>query len=273
MFSQHPAPTSIRRNDIEECHYICHLDNLHNILTNGILSHRRAHKLSDAPTDISDGSVQDRRSQVRVPRRDEEKGRLALHRHAVLYLNAHNAMMHVRKNQHTDLCVLRIYREILDRGDAMLSSRNASTSVANFFPPTRDPLYSPTSSRYLSVPRIEGYDNEGKQIRQAEVMLPYKIEPSYIGGIFVSNQGTQDHVQAILNELENTLPITQHPSLFFQGVTRFVSLASFQPLAPLTIEQQAALVTDFPDSDSSKTNSDVEDNSDDENRHDRMSLV
>jgi len=257
-------PTTLEKNDIEELHYICPIDNLRSVLTKGILSHKRASKLNNH-VDVSNDEIQSRRVKVRIQRTDETKGKLALHRHAVLYLNAHNAMMYNLAKQtnhccyvgHDKLCVLRIHREILDRGDAMLSSQNASTDAVTFFSSTKNPLYSRESTPFLTQPRVEGFDKSGQQIRQAEVLLPYEINPSYIGGIFVSSEDTQNIVQAIINELKEDhllegkkqLSINVHSSLFFQGRTRFVSLEPFDPLPSLTDEQQNLLVSELPESD------------------------
>lgn len=246
---------SLRREDIEELHYIISIANLASIMEHGILSHRRVARLGIAHDDVSASGVQDRRAFVIVPRADVTKGSLRLHRHANLYLNAHNAMMYVdvEKYGHENLCVLRIRREILDRGDAMLSTRNSSTNGVRFFTPTaRDPLYSPRSTHYLTVDRVLGFGEDkevGKPIRQAEVLLPYQIDPSYIGGVFVSCENSRVLVKATLESLELDLPITVHPSLFFQGKTRFVSLEHFTPLSALITDvERSKLHTALPES-------------------------
>jgi len=247
-----PAGTVLHLADIEELHYILPIANLASVMEHGILSHRRVVRLDFEHDDVSAAEIQDRRALVTVPRADRAKSPLALHRHVNFYLNAHNAMMYVKRMDHENLCVLRIHREILERGDVMLSSRNSSTTSVSFFSPTeKDPLYSPRSAHYLTVERTRGYGEdkeEGKAIRQAEMLAPYQVDPSYIGGIFVSCENSQRMVQGVLESIDKPLLITVHPSLFFQGRTRYVALERFTPLPPLTTAERERLNEDLPES-------------------------
>lgn len=247
-----PVGTVLHKADLEELHYLVPIENLANILKYGILSHRRVIRLGLKVTDISNSEVQDRRELVRVPRADVAKGTLKLHRHVNFYLNAHNAMMYVRKQEHERLCVLRIHREILDRPDAMLSTQNAATAEVAFFSPrAKSPLYSPRSTQYLTVERTQGFGldcTEGKPIRQAEALFPYQVDSSYIGGIFVSCESSRDMVYGVLASVEKNLSVTVHPSLFFQGKTRYVSLERFDPLPILTDAERGKLRADLPES-------------------------
>ena len=246
-------PDELKQEHIEELHYICPIANLASILSHGILSHKRASKISQH-RDISDNQVQNRRAHVLVPRADKSKRELALHRHVNFYSNAHNAMMYVRKNEHESLCVLRIRRELLHRGDTVFSTRNSSTNAVTFFTVEKNPLYSPRSTNYLTCPRVEGYDNEGKQIRQAEVLFPYAVDAKYIGGIFVSCESGKGEVEKILNESNRAdMTVNIHPSMFFQGNARFISLEPFDPLAPLSEIEQEQFKFDLPESSESES--------------------
>lgn len=264
-----PVGTALHKEDIKELHYILPISSLASVMRDGILSHKRVKDRGLDHVDISNPEVQARR-EISILRANPKKKRLTIHRHANFYLNAHNAMMFVdvwkkiehkqyqlqsgdrERYKHEELCVLRICREILERGDAILSSRNAARKAATFFLPTRDPLYSPRSTDYLTVDCVPGYEVEGKPIRMAEVLLPYQVDPSYIGGIFVSCEGSHDMVQGILLSIEKPLPITVHPSLFFQRKIEsrnpFVPLEPFIPLSPLTAEQRSQLHEGLPDS-------------------------
>lgn len=246
----------LTKKDIKELHYICSIENLDSILKNGILSHKKALKLPHV--DISKSGVQVRRAKVRVPRTGVKRGTLALHRHAILYLNANNAMMYVEREKHEDLCVLRIHREILDRGDAMLSSKNASAKGVRFFPAQQDgALYSPRSTKYLIDHFVfsgnKKNDNEHKQIQQAEALLPYEIRSDYIGGIFVSCARSKDKIEKVLHlNHRDSLQVTVLPSIFYQGSSGFEYRNSFNPLPLLHADIDSSL----PEPDSSETESD-----------------
>ncbi len=248
-----PEGTVLHKEDIEELHYILPISSLASVIRYGVLSYKRVKDKRLDHVDISNPEVQARR-EIPILRADPKKKRLTIHRHANFYLNAHNAMMFVdvwkkiksghyelergaeEAYKHQELCVLRIHREVLERGDAVLSTRNAAKGMATFFLPAQDPLYSPRSTHYLTVERVEGYDKEGKPIRMAEVLLPYQVDSSYIGGVFVSCENSRDMVQGILSSIEKPLPITIHPSLFFQRRIEprdpFVPLEHFTPLPP-----------------------------------------
>ena len=90
----------MRREELDELHYITPIENVASILGKGILSHRLAARVPHASVAMQ--AVQDRRSNKRVP-----NGRM-LHEYANTYFNARNAMMYLRRGARAQLCVLRI---------------------------------------------------------------------------------------------------------------------------------------------------------------------
>jgi len=265
---------ALHKSDIEELHYIAPRSSLPSIMQHGILSHKRAVALATHHEDVSNSQVQFRRDSVLVPRADTTKGRLALHRHANLYLNAHNPMLFVlvwekvagryelkpgvnTQFAHQELCVLRIHREILERPDVMLSTCNAAVDGVKFFSPAKeDPLYSPRSAYCLTAERIPGYEKARGQIRQAEALFPYQIDPSYIGGIFVScNESLEAVRNVLITEGFPSLSVVVNSSLFYLEKP-FVPLSQFAPLIPMSAEERAHLHTNLPES--SPENSDDE---------------
>jgi len=76
----------MRREELEELHYISPIVNVSSILTHGILSHRRASKLPHQSVAMPE--IQDRRRKVQVP-----KAR-PLHEYVNLYICARNPMMY-----------------------------------------------------------------------------------------------------------------------------------------------------------------------------------
>ena len=226
--------------DIKELYYMTDEENLRSILDKGILSHTRAEKVVNHH-DVSNSSVQGLRADKYLERAVASKKALTVHQHAVLYINPHNAMMRVIKDSFPKLCVLRISKTLLERRGAIISSRNAATTEASFFTPDAFRL-SPTSSAILTNPKAfgKGTDSEKlkrKQVRQAEILIPYEINPRYIVGIIVRSAEHRATIIALLGSLGMNLPIEVAPSLFFEGPgAPFTSLAIFAPINSATIE-------------------------------------
>lgn len=233
---------TIATDSIDELYYMCDIKNLGSILQHGILSHHRVAKKVPGHTDISNSGVQDMRSRKRIERPEEDKKPMALHRHAPLYLNPHNGMMHYltykKGDTHKTLCVLRINKAILNRRNVTLTDKNAACSSASFFTPAAFTLESPLSD-YLTLPYgyVHGEEpskqEERKQARQAEALIPYEIQKEYICGIFVSSEAGKAAVNAELVRAAFACEITIHPSMFFQGPIGFPPrLAPFETLQP-----------------------------------------
>jgi hypothetical protein len=233
----------LHKDDIEELYYMCDITNLNSILTRGILSHARAAAL--AHTDVSNGEVQNLRANKYLERVDPDKKALSVHEHAVLYINAHNAMMHNIRDK--NICVLRISKSLLNRGDVVISNRNAATHAADFY--TADAFrLSPTSTGMIISSKALGFDkalNEKRiKVRQAEVLAPYMVQAEYIIGIIVPSEASKTEVAAITAAVKPGLPIKILPSLFYKG-------AKFAPVAPYSpIAGAASPGVTLPDSDS-----------------------
>ena len=110
---------------IKELHYITPIATVPSILEHGILSHRRAEQLPHI--DISMDKVQLRRSQKRVP------GGKILHEYANLYFDAHNPMLSKRRENNSNICILRVTASVLHLPNVVIADRNASSDYARFY--------------------------------------------------------------------------------------------------------------------------------------------
>ena len=117
----------MRREDLDELHYITAMENLPSIMTLGILSHRRAQKLPHMSVAMKE--IQDRRAKVTVP------GGRPLHDYANLYICARNPMMYLRHGAHLTLCVLRISTSVLDLPAVVVTDGNALATTSLSAPP------------------------------------------------------------------------------------------------------------------------------------------
>lgn len=194
----------MERNQLVELHFITPIANLGSILEHGVLSHTRAVAL--AHVSIAASEIQDRRAGKRIP-----GGRL-LHEYANLYLHARNPMMWKRREHHAELCVLRVSPNVLDIPGAIVTSQNASSDYA-LFRSASDGLaivdYELVFARDWRDPDQIVYWRK-KSIKCAEVLIPDRVGPETIEGVYCSGDRGRSSVQAVCE-----LVVTVDPDLFF----------------------------------------------------------
>ncbi len=168
------------RHHIAELHYLTLIVNVESILRQGILSHNAAQQYG--PETVAMPEVQSIRSRKRLP-----SGRV-IHDYANLYFNARNPMMFKRKEQHAQLCILRISTDVLGLKDAYIADGNAASGSTRFtlvsglgLPIDEDMVFG--ESWYN--PDAEIF-NENRRRRCAELLVPEVIDPRHITGAYVS---------------------------------------------------------------------------------------
>lgn len=154
------------RSQLTELHYIAPLSNLGSICTMGLLSHNRASKLKPPPVSIANAQVQERRDK-RVPL-DRP-----LHDYVNLYFCARNPMIYVRKDQHEQICVLRVSLAVIDLPGVIITDRNAATDFCLFSPAT-DGLarvdYERVFAKYWTHPGDPVTEKDHRAVKCAEVL-------------------------------------------------------------------------------------------------------
>lgn len=163
---------------------IVSVNNLETIMAHGILSRNEINRIGLDYLDISDKSVQNRRTKVTVP------GGSELHAYANLYFNPRNAMLFRRREQINNLCILRISKCVLDINTTVVSDRNAATAGVMFWSPEEalevldfDVIY----SERWDYPDYKKYQRY-KQGMMAEILVLERIERKYIEEILVPNE-------------------------------------------------------------------------------------
>jgi hypothetical protein len=196
----------MERHEIDELHYITPLDNISSILSNGILCYERSQKIKSVS--VAMGVIQEKRERKVVP------NGLPLHKYANLYFHARNPMLYRLQSQHGNLCVLRIDIEVLDLPNVVISDMNASSDYVAFFP-------SPEGLAYIDRELVfaEYWTDDipfvyyrKKSIKCAEVLVPEKIPPNFIFGMYVSCE--ESYKKALGMNLHFSVSINSH--LFFQ---------------------------------------------------------
>jgi hypothetical protein len=200
----------LRRDELKELHYIAHVDNLHSICSRGLLSHRKAAAL--AHRSVADPEVQDRRKGKRVP------GGLLLHDYANLYMTARNPMLYklAKHDGYMDeLCVVKVSHEVLDLPEVVIADMNAASSYCRFYPAPQG-LSDVDSSRVFRHYWTDGDALEQwhcKKAKCAEVLVPGRVEPTYLTGVCVGTSAAKAAVEA----QSASLRLVKDPELFFES--------------------------------------------------------
>ena len=192
----------MKREELEELHYISPIANILSIMQHGILSHQRAARISHAS--ISMQEVQDRRRRKQVP------GGLILHDYVNLYFCARNPMLFKRKNYHGNLCVLRVSLDVLDIPNVIIADQNASSDYVRFYPSpsvlsvlNKDLIF----AEYWTHPEDQILEFRHRSAKCAETLVPQRVDAKHILGTYVSCQESLDnfkktgaHLHAIINK-------------------------------------------------------------------------
>jgi len=179
--------------------------NVASVLAHGILSHAKAARLQH--TDVSMADVQERRARKSVP------AGLPLHEYANLYFCARNPMLYLRQNEHSQLCVLRVNRQVLNLPNVVLTTGNAAAKYSRFLALSdglREIMFDDVFADYWTD---EDYfvQMRKKSAKCAEVLVPHCIDSHFILGAYVSNATARDNLLAT----GFSLPITLNANMFF----------------------------------------------------------
>jgi ssDNA thymidine ADP-ribosyltransferase, DarT len=186
--------TSLTRASVAELQCIQALENVESILEKGILSHNLAEAVPHVS--IANPKIQERRERVTIP------GARDLHDYANLYFNARNKMMsylHFTRGT-ADLVVLRVSPDVLDLDGVVIASENASTGRVIFTPAPGG--LARVKSELVYAQSWNHPDQSAKDLHGAlicaEVLVPDKVEPSYIRGAFVPSAEARDALRGLV---------------------------------------------------------------------------
>lgn len=188
----------MRREELAELHYITAIENVPSILSQGILSHRRASKVKHQS--VAKEEIQEIRKKVVVPR-----GR-PLHEYANLYICARNPMLFLilKQRRHEELCVLRISADVLGLSGVVIADQNAASDHV-LFGASPGALSNVDGqlvfAEYWTHPGDQVQEWRHKSIKCAEVLVPDRVAPNYIIGAYVSCEASRGTLLKIAPEL------------------------------------------------------------------------
>jgi hypothetical protein len=192
----------MRREELEELHYITHVDNVRSISEAGVLSHRRVRTIKHRS--VADPDVQDRRRRKQVP------GGLFLHEYANLYMTARNPMLYLRARVDglaDELCVVRISEAVLDLPDVVVTDMNAASPYCRFYAVTEG-LEQVDADRVFRHYWTDGDVLEQERCKKAkftEVLVPERVEPVHIEGVYAGTKAAEKAIESLSLGLEITL--------------------------------------------------------------------
>lgn len=191
--------------ELEQLLYITHIDNLGSILEQGILSHSKVVNVPHKRIDML--AVQERRRAKRV------FGGGRLHDYANLYFSARNPMLFKRKDEHKDLCVLRVNKEVLKIPGVVVTTCNAASDYTSFN--SAESGIEKLDRKMIFAKNWTDDDpilsRKKRAAKCAEVLVPHRVPPSLIFGAYVSCKENQDN----LAKRYPSLAINLNPTVFF----------------------------------------------------------
>jgi hypothetical protein len=137
-----------------------------------------------------------------------------LHQYANLYFHARNPMMSARRHEASNLCVLRVSTEVFGVNGTVVSDQNAASKYVRFLHPSQwqvlnfDDIYA-WDWRHADDQIAEWRHSSRKC---AEVLVPQRVEPRFLTGAYVVDEGAENR----LAMCGFALPITVNPVLFFR---------------------------------------------------------
>jgi hypothetical protein len=196
----------MEREQLEELHYITHVDNVASICAVGLLSHRRARRVKHRS--VADREVQDRRKRKPV-------GKRLLHDFVNLYMTARNPMLYRLakvENLADELCVMRVSDQVIELPEVVVSDMNAASPYCRFY--GAEELEHVDAARvfrhyWTDGDAVERY--ECKKAKCAEVLVPETVAPEFLTGIYVGTSVARRR----LAESGGALEVTEDAELFF----------------------------------------------------------
>lgn len=186
---------------INYIYHMTHIDNLTNILQNGILAHNN----SLVNIDISNKEVNDRRNSI------EPIYHRNIHSYVPFYFNPKNAMLYSKKDMQGYLVILAIDKKLIYQDNSLFTDGNAAASITKFYKHL-------TKIQYLNWNCLNAKTwfniEDGKRMRMAEVLVFDKVQTKYIQKIYCNNNHIKQYIENLLpNNLE--IKVEVNTTLFF----------------------------------------------------------
>lgn len=211
----------VRRTDIEELHYICHVDNLRSIFTHGILCRRDVVERESAGevefVSVANPGIVQRRSERKIP------GGLSLDQYVNLFFNARNSMLYrVINNYDTSkrvprdrLAIVRVRTNILDTSGVIVTDINAAIGPQPRWYSVEEGIPRLDKDEIFAEYWTEKPGHEERMM--AEVLVPARVPLSYLFGVYASSIESAGAVKATVISSDKSPFVEVRPYMFFRG--------------------------------------------------------
>lgn len=208
-----------RSRTIRELYYITHVDNIPSILKKGIFCHGLIHDQGVKYTPIYNKEIVSRRKSIKVP-----DGR-SLWNFANLYFRARNPMMYkvICDKPPSDIAVIGVGKNILDRSDILLTTGNAAHSQSEVLPVSQKAKILPIIAKEIDREYWNEADGSKRKI-MAECLVPDVVPPEYIKSVYFADYRTMYKVRGALKNSSH-ISFIYEPTMFFQP-TRVYKITS-----------------------------------------------
>lgn len=204
----------MERAKLDELHYITALANLQSIAERGILCHSLASR--HPHVDLSSEDVQKLRQGKQVAFAGQAKPR-KLHSYVNVFLHARNSMLKAvcHDHGHLSVVVLRVSSDSLDLPGAVIADQNAASRYARFWASPGGLLHLEEDQVFArtwgdqTVDQIDYWRRKSR--RSAELLVPERIAPELVEGIYVSCAESSERCES----LGLSVPIVLDEDLFF----------------------------------------------------------
>src|SRR5437773_6975129 len=202
--------------NILQLYYITHIDNIPSILKHGVLSHQEVETRHLTYIPIYDKSIVSSRRNKKTP---DDK---SLWDYANLYFKARNAMLYrVALEKPIDqIVVIAVdFASIVGQPGVFISTGNAASNDSDFIPTTPRKKIGEAFAKFQGALGLDYWsDFDGtKRMMMAECLIPEKVPPDRITGIYTPGRQTANKVSSVLTQVGRTnLPVIPDPGMFSQ---------------------------------------------------------
>ena len=177
-------------------YYITHIDNLHSILSKGILSRERITKegVHNTPIDHGKGNLLD---------------------YASLYFQPRNPMMYraIFEVGTEQLAILEVANSVLNEPGILISDGDATDELTQLYPCVQGLKKIQQQRKVIQSEWWKKYDGSKRKI-MAECLVPMRVKPEYIRSVIIPDDGIKTWQQMLFSDV--TLPVVSQPKMFFQ---------------------------------------------------------
>ncbi len=189
--------------------HITHIHNLDGIIANGLRSHSYMKSQREPYIDLSDPGIQLDREQKIIS--VTGKG---LHDYVPLYFGWKSPMLMSHQDKNEEIIYLRFSLNILATPGAVISDGNARSNATKFFIFTDIQDLINLNPKAINDVKWAG-DIEKKRQKQAEILIPDKINFSQVYEIICFSNKAKHQVMDILAKSGITLPVEANPGWYY----------------------------------------------------------